>query len=133
MKSLEKLSFGILVSLSLQFFLGMVTNMFGAVPEDPKFVTESPLIKFSFILHGLNGLILPVFALSIFLIARKGSNQVIKRLTLYGFISVLVAAFAGISTITLKDNASELASLTMAVAFLFAFFFYVRFYFLIRK
>lgn len=133
MEKLKTLSRGMLGSLSLQYILGMTINMFGVTPDDPKFATESPLVKVAFIVHSLNGLILPIFALITLYVSYKSKNQTFKKLTIYGFISVLFAAIGGISTITLKDTASEFASLLMATAFLFAFFFYIKFFLEVRK
>src|SRR5258706_10960424 len=107
---LKKQSFAILISLGIQYVLGMIINMFAAPPDDPAFKTESPLLKIAFGIHGLNGLILPVFALGIIFFALKTKNELFEKIAIYGFISILVAAVSGISTIILKDNASELAS-----------------------
>lgn len=130
---MKKKVFGILSSLSLQFFLGMVINMFAVAPDDPKYATESPLVKLSFIIHGINGLVLPIFALVILYFAVKSKKQELKKAAIYGLISILIAAGGGISTLILKDNLSELSSLVMATGFLLSYVSYFRFYYLIKE
>ena len=124
---------GILLSLCVQFILGMAVNLYAVAPDDPKFGAESPLIKASFIAHGINGLILPLFALTILFFAFKSGNARFKKIAGVGLLSILVAAIAGISTITLKDNAIELASFVMSIGFLLSFVSYGKLFLLIKS
>lgn len=130
---LNKSTRGTLLSLSLQFVLGMIVNLYGLLPEDPKFASESIFVKIAFITHGINGLVLPISALVVVFIAIKTGRQTYKKWAILGLISILIAAAAGISTITLKDDASELASLIMSFGFIASFLSYGKLYISIKS
>ena len=53
---LQKRTVGMLVSLSLEYVLGMVVTLFGASPEDPEFAHKPLLAKLAFDIHALLGL-----------------------------------------------------------------------------
>src|ERR1700687_156088 len=83
---------GILFSLCVQFILGMAINLYGVAPDDPKFAQESPLIKIAFITHGINGLILPIGAVIVLVLAFKSGNTQFKKMAALGLISILISA-----------------------------------------
>ena len=117
----------ILVSLSIEFVLGMIINLFGIPPDDPNASQESIFAKIAFAIHGINGIILVLFAIVILVFTIKSGVSFWKKIAAIGLFSILIAAGAGIATINLKDNASELASLTMAIGFILSFISYGRF------
>ena len=133
MTQLYKSIRGIIFSLVLQFVLGMIINLYGVTPDDPKFAHESPLIKIAFIAHSINGLVLPLAALFILFLAVKSGKQVLKKWAVLGLISILIAAGAGISTIMLKDNAQELASLIMSFGFIASFLSYGKLFLFLKN
>lgn len=130
---LNKLTRGIIGSLIVQFILGMIINLFAVAPQDPKFATESPIFKIVFLLHGLNGVVLPIFALSLLFFAFKNGRVDLKRISSLGFISILVAAGGGIATIILKNTLSEIASFVMSLGFIFSLVSYGKLYLLAKK
>jgi hypothetical protein len=121
---MEKQIRGIIGSLSLQFILGMLTNLFGNFPLDAKFSSESYLNKIVFFLHAINGLALPLFALGILILAVKNSTSKQKTWASLGFLSIVLASTSGISTVMFKDNLSEIFSFLMSLGFIIAFISY---------
>lgn len=130
---LSKSSRGMVIALVVEFVLGTLVNSFAVPPDDPKYVTESLLVKLLFPVHGVLGIVLVVMAIIVLYLAVKSGKEKLKQLSIWGIISIVVAAGAGIATITLKDNASEIASFVMALGFLFAFASYGKLHLLIKQ
>jgi hypothetical protein len=131
--NLKKSSKWIIYSLIAEFVLGMLVNLFALTPDDPGYAAESIFIKLFFPLHGIVGLILVVLSIAIFYFAVNLGKESIKKFAMYGLISVLVAAGAGLATIILKDNASEIGSFVMSVGFIAALVSYGKLFLLLRE
>ena len=106
---MQKLVFGMLGFLVVQFVLGMVMNLYGVPLDDPAYATESIFIKLSGFAHGIIGILLVAGAISALFFALKKGNSQWGKVSIYGLISILIAAGGGIAAIMLKDSASELA------------------------
>ncbi len=133
MGKLNIITKGIIGLLTLEFILGMVMNLYAVSPDDPGYLTESPLIKYSSITHMVSGIALPLLALILLVLAFKSKKQNLKVWAIYGFISMLMATAGGIGAVMLKDSASELSSFVMSLGFIASFLTYGKFYFLLKN
>lgn len=131
--NLKKSTKWTIYSLIAEFVLGMLVNLFALTPDDPGYATESIFIKLFFPLHGIVGLILVVLSIAIFYFAIRLGKENIKKFATLGLISIFVAAGAGIATIILKDNASEIGSFVMSLGFIAAFVSYGKLFLLLRN
>ena len=121
-----------LLLLIVQFLLGMSMNLFAVSPSDPKFAAEPILIKLIFPSHIVAALLLLIGAIFILIIsARSKINEWIK-VAGQGLIAIVLAVGGGLATIFLTGIGSEIASLIMAISFLWSFIAYGRFYYLLR-
>lgn len=122
-----------IAGLTAQYLLGMYVAMFAARPEDPEFKTEGFFPKIIFGLHGLLGFGLLIGAVVILVLGSKNKNDKLKKTTLYGFLSILLAFLAGVSNVLLKDNPAEISSYVMSVGFILSFIFYGKLFYLLRN
>jgi hypothetical protein len=126
--SLKRRVDGMMIGLGIQFILGMLVNLFGSAPDDPKYATESVVIKLSFFVHAVIGLSLLVGAVTIYAISRKSGVAGWARSGVLGLLSILFAFGSGIATVILHGSASEIGSFLMALGFILAYASYGSFY-----
>lgn len=126
-------SFGMIIALIVQYLLGMYVNMFAVAPDDPKFKTESIFPKIVFGLHGLVGLLLLLGSIYVFISGYQSEDEALRKMTLYGFLSILLAFSAGIATVVFKDTAAEISSYVMSIGFLLSFISYGRLFFFLKQ
>lgn len=130
---IRKRSVEMLVLLAAQYLLGMYVALFALSPDDPGYSKESVLPKIIFGVHGLLGLFLLIGSIIVMIAGVRSGNLKIKRKSIFGFLSILLAFVAGIATITFKDNASEISSYIMSLGFLLSFFFYGKLLYILKK
>lgn len=131
--SLKKSVRWMLLSLTAEFVLGMLVNLFAVPPDDPGYITEPIFVKILFPLHGINGIILVILAIFILFLVIKLGRKNLKKFAIYGLISILIAALGGIATITLKENASEIASFIMSLGFIAALLSFGKLHFFLKE
>lgn len=124
---------GILIALIAEYVLGMYVAMFSLRPEEPGYATEPVINKIIFGIHGLLGLGLLIGATVLLVQGIKNKNSLTKSMTIYGFLSILLAFAAGIATVILKKTASETVSFIMSIGFILSLIFYGRLFFSSKK
>ena len=132
-QSLKKRSLSMIIFLVLQYIFGMYINMFAATPDQPEFKTEGMFPKIIFGLHGLLGLSLLIGSTVILIKGLKSDNQKIKKISIYGFLGILLAFFAGICTVVLKDTAAEVSSYVMSLGFIVSLITYGKIYYSLKE
>ena len=130
---MKKIIKWIVVGLIAEYVLGMYAAMLAVPPGDPGYAAEPFYSKLAIPVHSLLGLILLILAVILFVLGFKNKNQAYKKMTIYGFLSITIAFAAGIATVALKENASEIASFIMSFGFLLSFILYGRLFFLLKK
>ena len=133
LKILIKSVEGILYLLIIEFVLGMVTNLFATKPPDPKYFSEPLFIKVSSILHMLFGTLFPVFSIVLLLLVFKSKNNRYKKWAAGGFFAILFTTLTGFLTVLFKEEASETASLLMALGFIFSVIIFGKFYLILKQ
>lgn len=119
--------------LIIQFILGMSINLFAVAPSDPKFAAEPILIKLILPAHVIVALLLLIGAIAILVMSVRSKNAKWKKTAGQGLGGIVFAVGGGLATIFLKGNASEIASLVMAISFLSSFIAYGRLYYIIAS
>ena len=114
--------------LAVQFLFGMTVNLWGALPSEMNSETPPAFAQMAFAAHGLLALGILISSSVIIYSAWNVKKEIIKKFTIIGFASIIVAFIAGVSTFFLSDNSAEVASFVMALAFLAALFSYGRLY-----
>lgn len=108
---------GILMGLlTTEFVLGMVINLFKS--ESPQ--NNPLLVKFSFLAHGVVGLLLLVGGIWLVTVAVKSKNSTHKQTAFLAALGILVAFAAGIATVRVDVAFKAYASFAMAMGFVLA-------------
>jgi hypothetical protein len=128
LKLVKKGAQGILLSLSIEFVLGMILNLWAATPDDPTYLTEPIFLKIIFVIHSINGLILLIASVALLIIAFKSGKSNWKNMSMLGFMLILFSAVGGMLATGLKSSGAEVGSFIMAIDFLASFFVYTKMY-----
>jgi hypothetical protein len=131
---LHVFSFLMVVILVLLFVSGMIINLFVTFPEIPQITLQSnqyfPLFNEYPVLlaHFLLGIILLIGALITLVMSYKAKQTKIIRISLIGFLSVIVALVSGFVFMQYTFS-NSMYSFTMSLGFFFALIaFLVMFY-----
>lgn len=133
MEKMYKFTKSILILLVVQFVLGMIINLWGVLPDEETATHKAPIFaQMAFAAHGIIGLMILISSTTILIMGLKSKDN-IKKFSIYGFVSVLIAFIGGIGVVTLKENSSEIASFVMSIGFLLSLVSYGKLFSFVKK
>lgn len=116
---LQRQGMGMIIGLSVQYLLGMLTNFFVTFPEsgNEKTMWESARSQLVFDAHLFWGFLLLLGAIVFYIQAFRRKNRIWKIASGLALASIIFAFLAGVSFV---DTQSDTYSLVMAIFFLTA-------------
>jgi len=134
MDKLRKFVQGMIIMLGFQFLFGMAFNLWGVLPKEETATEKSPAFaQMALAAHGLLALGILTVSLLILGIAFNGKKEDVKKFSILGFISILVAFGGGVMTLIINPEQAQIASFIMSLGFLSSFISYGRLFYILKK
>lgn len=123
-KTLQKWIIVVGVLLFIQYWLGMVINLFAMIPNNSPLVFISYSGGFEVLAHIINGFLILIFSLIIILYSIKLTKSYFSKLSLLGTLFVISGIIMGL--IFILGGMNNSFSIAMAMIFIttFSLYFY---------